>query len=301
MTEDKDTLTGKVDKWINTEGYPLEYFTANTFQKAGFSVSQGDYSHDGDSGPREIDVLAWSSGRTEEQRLIRLFNVVECKWTRNKPWVVFTSPNARRKSSEIIAQTLGSRGGAAAIWAHAGNPELGGLELFQSSGSAGFGGRQALSDGQDKFYSSLRSITAATLATVNSYNPQIAYDFPDACVLAFPVIVIDGDLFEAHYAADTDALHLEPREHTRCHWRGSGYSPFPVTIEIVTKTGLPDFASRRAAEFAVLEQALRPTFDQLRHCYDKKDPGLLAIHGGVTGMSGDPALWFDILRRAENG
>lgn len=301
MAEDKDALTGKVGKWINEEGYPLEYFTANTFQKNGFSVSQGDYSHDADSAPREIDVLASSSTRTETHRLIRLFNVVECKWTRNKPWVVFTSPNARKRPSEIIAQTLGSRGGATAIWAHAGNPELDKLELFQSAESAGFGGRQALSDGQDKFYASLRSITAASLATVNSYNPQIGYDFPDGCVLAFPVIVIDGDLFEAHYAADADALHLEPREHSRCHWRGGGHSPFPVTLDIVTKQGLPAFAKRRAADFELLKHILAPTFDELRRCYDEKDPGLVKLHGGTTGMTGDPALWFDILRRAENG
>lgn len=301
MTDANNELAGKVRKWVNEEGYPLEYYVANTLQKNGFAIAQGDYSHLANDTPREIDVKAWTTLSPEGGGLIRLYNVVECKWTRNKPWVVFTSPTTLKMPSAIVAQTLGSGAGETAMWVNSGNPDLTSLTLFHSPESGGFGGRQALSSGQDKFYDALRSIIAASVATVNRYNREIGPSFPEACVVAFPIIVIDGDLFEAHYDAGSDDLRLERREHSRCHWRGGEHSPFSATLDIVTKEGLPEFAARRAADFKILAEALRSTFDQLRDCYNEKNPTLLTLHRGATGTSGYPALWHLIQRRAENG
>lgn len=299
MADNEQTLPAKILKWIKEEGYPLEYFTANTFRRMRFATDQGDFTHSVDGEPREIDVGAWITRDVPGGGFVRIYNVVECKWTRHKPWVVFTSPSTRKMPSAIIAQTIGSSAAQAAMWANAGNPLLKKLELFSSPESGGFGGRQALSSGQDKFFDCLRSVTAGTVATATGYNREIANAFPDTCVAAFPVIVLDGDLFETHYDLDGDRLDLQPRQHVRCHWRGSGHSRLSTTIDIVTKEGLAAFAEKRATDFEVLADALVKSFSELRAAFDEKKPDLLKVHGAATGMAGPPPLLHTIRMRAD--
>lgn len=298
MADDRHTLPAKVLKWINEEGYPLEYFAANTFSRMGFSTDQGDFTHSASGEPREIDVAAWITRDVPSGGFVRVYNVVECKWSRHKPWVVFTSPSTRKMPSAIIAQTIGSNAAQATMWANAGNSTLKGLELFSSPESGGFGGRQALSSGQDKFFDCLRSVTAGTVATATGYNREIGNAFPEACVAAFPVIVVDGDLFETHYDSIADRLDLQPRQHVRCHWRGSGHSQLSMTIDIVTKDGLAVFAEQRAADFEVLADALVKSFSELRAAYAEKKPDLVRMHEGATGMAGPPPLFHLIRMRA---
>lgn len=299
MVDDEHTLPAKVLKWINEEGYPLEYFAANIFRRMGFSADQGDFTHTPGGEPREIDVAAWVTRKVPSGGFVRLYNVVECKWTRHKPWVVFTSPSTRKMPSAIIAQTIGSNAAQAAMWVNAGNSSLQRLELFSSPESGGFGGRQALSSGQDKLFDCLRSVTAGTVATVTGYNREIGNAFPEVCVAAFPVIVVDGDLFETHYDSVEDRLDLQPRLHVRCHWRGSGHSRLSTTIDIVTKEGLAAFAEKRAADFEVLADALVESFNELRAAYAEKKPDLIRVHEGATGVAGLPSLVRQIRMRAD--
>lgn len=282
---------------MNDEGYPLEYFVAHSFLRHGFQISQGDYTHDGISERREVDVAAYRT-RKAGGGFVRLYNIVECKWTRDKPWVVMTSPTHRMTSSAIIAQALASRGGNAAMWVNSGNTALKGLKLFESPSPAGFGGRQSLSKGQDKFYDSLRSVTSVSIATANQYNPQILFEFPEACTVVFPMVVIDGDLFEARYDPEADKLDVEPVAHSRCHWRGSDHSPFWTTVDIVTKEGLEDFVAQRRSDFDVVMAAVCESFEQMREGYDQKDVSRVKVHDAPTG-TGLPPFWQDMLRRGE--
>jgi len=53
-----DDLGRRVTEWLSGQGYPLEMKVASAFRKEGFSVSQGTYYADPESGNnREIDVV----------------------------------------------------------------------------------------------------------------------------------------------------------------------------------------------------------------------------------------------------
>ncbi len=88
---ESDNLHDKLREWLNSEGYPLEFATANTFRRCGFATRQGSYVRDQESeNPREIDVTA-SIHASDGDSLIRIYHVIECKWSQDKPWIVFTS------------------------------------------------------------------------------------------------------------------------------------------------------------------------------------------------------------------
>src|SRR5262249_24084840 len=96
-----DDLKSKVAAWLDKEGYPLEFRTANSFRRAGFRVRQSEYvrAEDGDK-VREIDVAASKTWRLDKP-MLRVYHVVECKWTKDKPWVVFSSPETITSSACI--------------------------------------------------------------------------------------------------------------------------------------------------------------------------------------------------------
>ncbi len=123
-TDSSDNLEQRVEKWINTEGYPLEFRTARALRQAGFRVRQGYYTRDdSNETPREIDVYASTDLRIDDL-LLRVSLVIECKYVFEKPWIIFTSSSSRIAPSACMAQTISSKLGDACLWCLAGDVSL---------------------------------------------------------------------------------------------------------------------------------------------------------------------------------
>lgn len=203
-------------------------------------------------------------------------------------------------SSAIIAQSITSELGQAAIWLNAGHKELGSTALFDSPASPGFGGRQALGSGSDVFYNSLRSVVGAATALVSNYDKYRGLDnFPECAVIAFPLIVIEGALFSASYDAEADDVTLTEVRQLRLHWRGDPNSPQRTTIDIVTREGLSAFVAQRASDTKLVLNALKVSADELRDCYLAHKSQPLTVWSAPTGLSGNPTLLNLIKRRSE--
>jgi hypothetical protein len=297
----EEDLPSKVGEWLNREGYPLEYYVAHTFRRAHFSVEQGAYIKHAEGEPREVDVLASMSQFQEDQQpFARIYTVAECKWTKSKPWVAFTTDDGQMASSAIIAQTLGSALGEAAIYLEVGEKKLQELPLFHSPDRPCFGGRQAFSKDSDVFYNAIRSVAGAARNLADSYNVYRGKgDMPKAAVLTFPLIVIDGDLFEASYQKDADQMRLERVPRTRLHWRGSKESSLRTTVDVVTKAGLEAYVERVAEDTEVLLKLLFSRANELVDCFLKQSTEGLAAKNAATGTSGMPAFLQDLYERAE--
>src|SRR5215475_11683225 len=85
----ESNIETRILTWLSAEGYPLEFATAQAFRKANFHVRQGYYiQHQPGGPPREIDVVA-SITHSRHDMLIRVEHAIECKWSDNKPWVLF--------------------------------------------------------------------------------------------------------------------------------------------------------------------------------------------------------------------
>jgi len=93
MAESSDkSIERKVLEWLKTEGWPFEIRVGREFAKNGWKVRHGEFYTDPvKSIPREVDIIATTSSQ-DGTGVVNLDLVIECKVTRDKPWVGFTSP-----------------------------------------------------------------------------------------------------------------------------------------------------------------------------------------------------------------
>lgn len=287
-------LKSKVESWLSKQGFPLEFRVANVFQSHGFSVRQGDYvQSEASEKPREIDVVADWTFRSE-YGFVRLSHVVECKWSKGSPWVVFTSTGGHMASSACIAQTISSYCGNALLWIAAGNEKLHELEVFHAPAMPGFGGRRTLSD-KDDFYSAVQGVVTKATLLAGSHD---AFDqrcnnlskSANAATIACPLVVIDGPLFTAEWDKINEKLVLNETKSTRIHWRGSDTWNLRATVDIVTVDYLDEFLAKRVAQKDQLKQELLRTFNNIHECIISKSLKPLNVTSGGRGVMGAPLL-----------
>ena len=208
------SLPDKILEWLNKQGYPTEFQVANICHRHGFRVFQGYHvSNESPDFPREIDVLALTDERADDY-LIRVEHIIECKWSKDKPWVVLTSRHGHLASPACVAQTIGSLLGSTILWTIAGDPDLHTLDLFSTPDRPGFSGRQAFSQGNDLFYSAMQSVVDVSTLLMAWYDkpPRRVGTLPRYAVIAFPMIVVDGQIFEAFFDEASQNMRVEPRQ-----------------------------------------------------------------------------------------
>ena len=281
------SLNDKVREWLDTEGYPLEFRVAHAFRQHGFETSQGVYVRDPCNGvPREVDVTACLTDPSHEF-LTRVYHVIECKWSQNKPWVVFTGGRGMA-SAACISQTISSDLGSAILWKEAGLKSLHNLDIFATPTRSGFNGRQAFSKGKDYFYDAMRSVVALSTLEVQSYDEGARPKgiMPRNAAVAFPVIVVDGKLFEAYFDSETQEVALNESDHIRCHWRGSSDWPLHATVDIITADYVEEFALQRHEDVKVLLSEMNRSREEINDCFRSKSLDSLKLTRGPRGMVG---------------
>jgi hypothetical protein len=295
-TEKSIGLTKKVKAWLNEEGYPTEFKAANICRIHDFRVWQGLHVRDEKTQlPREIDVVA-SRDHPIRNHLLRVEHVLECSWSKDKPWIVFTSRNAHMASAACTAQTIGNLLGSAAIWALAGDPSLHLLDYFCTPDRPGFGGRQAFSKGMDHFYSAVAAVSDLSFLTTKRNEQAIGpqYEMPRHAILAFPVVVVEGQLYEAFFDEALNDIQLVPRNRIRCHWRGASAWQLHTTIDIVTLDHLDEFMRVRAQDIETLLSRMYETIVDIEQCFKEQSLKPLRVHAGSRGMLGLPRLFRDL-------
>src|SRR5687767_1963194 len=103
-----DKMKSAVLDWLEKQGYPLEMHVAEEFRKAGFEVTQSEFYLDPDTNqPREVDVLATNYVEiTPTERVVRIRFVIECKRSRDKPWVMFVPPDTEPYRSLPVVRAM---------------------------------------------------------------------------------------------------------------------------------------------------------------------------------------------------
>lgn len=290
-------LHSKVKEWLSKEGYPIEFTVANDFRRHQFSVSQGYYVRDDDSdAEREVDVIADMTASSRNY-FIRIAHIVECKWSQDKPWVVFTSRDAQISRAACVAQTFGSLLGSTILWAIAGDESLHDMDMFSTPDRPGFNGRQAFSSGKDRFYSAMKSVTTLSALWMRKYEDlkRPRGELPRAAFVAFPVIVVDGQLFEAYNDPNDNDIRLESVDRIRCHWRGAPSWQHHATIDIVTLNNLEAFAEKRAEETKGLLLKMEKTRSQISECFKTRSLDPLEVPSAARGIVGLPRLLREII------
>jgi hypothetical protein len=288
----------KVTEWLAKQGFPLEFKTAEVFARNGFETDQGAYITDPVEGTlREIDVIASTSHHSEGRRY-RFSILAECKWSRDKPWVIFTSRRARPTLAASVAYLLGSSFAEAILWFLAGDQQIIQAHRNAMPLRVGFGGRQAFTEKNDKeqFYPAIQGVVAAATAFAREHDtsPTSALDLIREFRVVIPTIVLDGLLFEAFL--EGEELKVEPLVETTVSWRGFGVRQQPAFVNVVTVDALPEYAEKHVAYGENLRYWAKPLAEQVAKAAVSKDardlppnvnqPAGIAIPWLLSGMVG---------------
>jgi hypothetical protein len=241
-------LSKQVKDWLSKQGYPLELEVARAFfAVGGLSVSISDIYKDYDTGEsREIDVTVCKFHRRIRELSLRVCCRIECKTSKDKPWVVFVSdvqPNALSVLSLLCDSTyrgflshrlLDDDDTRAAITA---NRLLNPTRL-------GHGITQALK-GEKAADVSYQAVMGAVKAAIDyvrfveQISPTRSLSTLECCAV-LPIIVIDTPLFECGLDAQNE---IEVREvaSSVLYWQLTNPLEISPFVHIVTKVGLGQF------------------------------------------------------------
>jgi hypothetical protein len=298
-------LPEKLLAWLQSEGYPLEFATADALRSAGFNVLQGEYTRPTESeSRRELDVVAQIS-RSAAGQLLRVEHVIECKWSADKPWVLFGSDRSM-STAACVSQSMGTRLAETLLWKEAGNDDFSDLQIFGSDGeNLAYGGRQAFSGSKDQVFDAIRAVTASCRKLADEYDERTEYDLaagglPKHVVVVFPVIVVEGRLFRTTRMADEPGL--EEISSARIHWRGSDRHRLPhATLDVVRADQMERFARQRVTDSEVILDVMSSALDELRTCVAAGRLEDLAVTRGSRGMVGTPRLIGELRHRLQSG
>ena len=192
------TLETKISEWLKDQGYPLEMLVAKKLQENRFRVFQSDYYSDHDSGntSREIDIYAHK--QTEIKGILfRITLVIECKYSSQKPWLLFSSKGTRIAKPAQVAQRVASNLGSIILMKLAHNKEIQDLPLFSLPNNCGYGITQAFTSGKDVPYEAITTASKCALSKVSKANEAFDKQGPLAEII-FPIVIVDGKFFDCH-------------------------------------------------------------------------------------------------------
>ncbi len=248
-----EKLEEKLRDWLEKQGYPLEMQVAAAFQKQGFRVMQSEYYEDPESkGMREIDVVA-SRQQKVGNYYVRLTFAIECKQSKEKPWVLFAGQQ-RLPGPARVVQRAASEGGTKLLFELYKNKELHQLSLLSLGELAAYGMTQAFTTGHDVTYTASTAVEKAAHSIAVSCDKHAMYR-GSFCEIVFPVIVVDGLLFKAALQEDGTIGLASVAAGTLVSRNRFGGPPFSI-IRVIGQSEIESFA----------ETADRDTRELLAHC-----------------------------------
>ncbi|MCK4395921.1 hypothetical protein KAW96_04915 [candidate division WOR-3 bacterium] len=230
-------LKRKIKEWLTKQGYPLEMRVATSFRKAGFDVIQSHYYIDPENDNyREIDIIA-----TKPDFIggIDISFIIECKSSKEKPWLLFSSDRVLENRSIFLSYCINSDSTREAL-IKKGFETINVLPWIKKEGRIAYGLTQAFTSGDDITYKATISVLKATISRKKELNKRNPYPF----IFLFPVIIVDGQLFEC-FLNSRGLLSIQEFQ--------EGFLYFPLHIAGECGTCIHILSSNKIEEFC--EQA----------------------------------------------
>lgn len=250
MESNQLSLEDKLRGWLETQGYPLEMRVAQACQESGARVIQSEYYTDANSDQsREIDVVAdWQS--FDANVLVRISLAIECKSSRDKPWILFVSSKGRLNPIARVAQRAASRLGRLALSRIAREASAQGLPIFALPEAPGYSITQAFTSGNDVCYmaaSAVASAAAAIASQIDGFSKGLRRF--DNLQIVFPVLVTEARLFAAALESG-GSVSLKEIDSGVLLWRNPIVGLPHTIIHVLTFSALGKFVNgaRESAE-----------------------------------------------------
>lgn len=240
-------LESKLQSWLEKSGYPLEMRVARAFSNYGYSVESSTYYEDPVTNKhREIDVDASKFTYADEARKnwFQVSFVIECKNSKDKPWVLFQSEHEEPKfSDDATAYRHANNSGHVALLALS----VAGLAktnpLLMRREHSGYGLVRAFGDQSDVAYSAVMSACNACTAKAAYVDKNYNANGISQIQLYFPVVVVSGQLFRCWL--EEDSPKFEELTEGALVYKNPDAGEHLSTVEIVTEDGLENFLSSR--------------------------------------------------------
>lgn len=199
-------MEDKIISWISKGGFPLEMRLSKALSGGGFDVVQSVYYRDEESNKyRETDIVA-SKYIKLKNRWIHVTFIIECKKITDKPWVVFKNKELSNISNNKLP--VYHTENAFAFFENTENEgEFKSDLLYKNNRDLGYSVQTAFNPGVDKSYESIQSVTKACEYFSNKLNER-----RQVSSFYFPVIVVEGKLFEAFYSNEIEVNEVNESE-----------------------------------------------------------------------------------------
>lgn len=250
-------MRDKIITWLGTQGYPLEMTVASALREVGFDVSQGEYYDDPETKTqREIDVIA---RKGDDYGLLEISIVVECKKSTEKPWVLFTSDKhasgkniffsyaimselAREKLSKLVIDRL--------AWD---------MQWLKKNERTAYGMAVAFASGEDPAY---KAVLGALKASISQNRIQSNSGYVRSLRFIFPVVVLDGKLFEAYIDTGGNIVVQEVEEGIVTYYRDIAGVP-ASSVRVVTADRLSSFCQDAMATTNQIKELLKTDIEKM--------------------------------------
>jgi len=182
-------LKKKIQKWLKDQGYPLEMRVATSFRKKGFDVIQSHFYSDPENEIyREIDIVA---SLPEFTGIIDISFVIECKSSKKKPWLLFTSEHVLEGWNILNSFCIHSKPCRKAL-IDKGIETVIRLPWMKKKDRVAYGITQAFKTGEDVTFKASTSVLKAAIARKKYLHERNLVPL----VFVFPIIVLEGSAME---------------------------------------------------------------------------------------------------------
>lgn len=252
-------LIEKVKNWLDNQGFSLEMKTASEFRKGGFWVRQSGHYLDTETGKsREIDVIAsdWDIASN-----IQIDFVIECKSSK-KPWVLLTSKHTTENYNRLWAFGVLTEKTLKVIAQR--SSEFIDRFSWMRKTQVGYNFRQVFGNNQDVAFSA-----AINVAKACEYQMRPQDQFPAVFGVAFPIIVIDTELFQCSLQENGEIL-VEEIIMGEFLFVTKIPQYFGSCIRVVTLKHLPQFVSEAKDVAQKFREAFKPEDEKLEASWHEK-------------------------------
>ncbi|MFB9053934.1 hypothetical protein ACFFVB_12680 [Formosa undariae] len=189
-------MEDKIKDWLLKGGFPLEMKFVNSLLKENFEVAQSVYYQDFETEKfRETDIIASKFEKINGTWTYITF-VIECKKSYDKPWIVLKNDKLLNHIGDELPVYFTKNGNDFIKTINRQNNYKSDL-FFKNNRSIGYSLQTAFHKGVDKSFEAVQSVTKAC-----EYFSQKINERKNTCAFYFPIVLIEGRLFEGKLAND---------------------------------------------------------------------------------------------------
>lgn len=247
MCSEETTLLDEVHKWVNEQGYPLEYRICKIARRNSMTASIGRHIISSQGVHREADIIGHRSvEQPDSHTAIESRFLVECKYSKKRPWIGFSDSLGRNPRLDIIA-TPHSRSvsrGTDKTWRY--HHAVSRTSRYSSNTPICFRVAEGLCTKRntDRAYEAIQKTCG------------LAWDFANRRIanrhlfsFVAPILVIDGPLFIAKYDDKSEQIQVSECSHLQVSWSGTKRN---TLVDVVKADCADDFFASLSESLNVL-------------------------------------------------